>query len=113
MSVEAKYIVGWVIKYDSFSKWCVSKNIDMDEYLSDPDTYKDGIPSYIDIQLVCPYPNAPLNDYECSFHLNYCTGSLETIRTLPALLLYGAKEFVHSVQPNSGEAKCQAILHYR
>ena len=59
MSVEAKFIVGWLIKYDSFSKWCVSKNIEIDEYLSGPDMYLDDIPSYIDIQCVCPYTNAP------------------------------------------------------
>ena len=112
MTVESRFIFGWVITYDSFLQWCKKKHIDLDDYLSDPEEFRDVIPSYINIQLICPYTNAPLHDYKCSIHINYCTGSLESFKTLPVLLLYGAIEFIQQIDPACGDPTCKAILHY-
>lgn len=108
---EARFVFGWLIPFNSFCGWCESRNIDIDDYLSDPELYQE-IPSYINIQLICPYPNALLHDYQCSFHIVYCTGSLESIQDLPTHLVQDAIEFMKKMDPTAGDPSCKAILHY-
>ena len=112
MSVSAYFVFGWILDAAPIQTWFLEKNIDLDDYLSDPDTFRDDIPASISLRRICPFPEASQADEKWSIHINYCTGKLSSFQTLPPFLLFSASEWVHRIQPTCGDPYCHAIIHY-
>lgn len=114
MSASARLIIGWVVAPDVFLDWCRSKqvDIDIDEYLSDPDAYLEVIPGLVDIVPIYPFPDTQSQERRWGIHLNYCNESLSSIQSLPPYLIAQANEFMHQIDKKAGEPKCTAVITF-
>ena len=112
MPPTARLICGWMVDSPTFYRWCASKQIDVEELLSDPEDYLDTIPRLIRIQPIYPFPDTEAMQRQWGIQLTMCNGSFSSIQHLPPYVIAQAKEFYYSITTSNEEPCCHSILSY-